>query len=146
MDLLLWRHAEAEAGYPDGARPLTAKGRKQAEKLASWLKGRLPADARILASPALRAQQTAAALTNRVETAAALDTGAEAEAILSAAGWPAAGGAVVVVGHQPTLGRVAALLLAGQETDWAIKKGALWWFRQRQGEPRLHAVIASELV
>ncbi len=146
MDLLLWRHAEAEIGCPDDARQLTAKGRKQAEKLASWLKRRLPAETRVLVSPALRAQQTAAALAYHVETVAALSTGASAMDILSAIGWPTAGGTVIVVGHQPTLGQVAALLLAGQEAGWPIKKGALWWFRQRQGSARLHAVIGAELV
>ena len=37
MDLILWRHAEAEAGEPDDGRALTSKGHKQAEKMAAWL-------------------------------------------------------------------------------------------------------------
>ena len=37
MNLLLWRHAEAQDGDPDLARELTARGRKQAEKMAHWL-------------------------------------------------------------------------------------------------------------
>jgi phosphohistidine phosphatase len=40
------------------------------------------------------------------------------------------------------------LLLAGQEADWTIKKGALWWFsnRVRQGETQtvLRAMIPAE--
>ena len=62
MDLILWRHAEAEDGSPDAKRKLTARGRKQAKQIARWLKPRLPADARIVVSPALRAVQTAEAL------------------------------------------------------------------------------------
>lgn len=61
MDLILWRHAEAEDSVPDSERKLTAKGCKQAEKVGGWLAERLPDDARILVSPAARAQQTAAA-------------------------------------------------------------------------------------
>ena len=54
MELILWRHADAEDGVPDEARRLTAKGRKQAEKMAAWLTARLPADCRVMVSPATR--------------------------------------------------------------------------------------------
>jgi phosphohistidine phosphatase len=43
MDLILWRHAEAEEGGPDLERKLTPKGRKQAKRVAAWLLQRLPA-------------------------------------------------------------------------------------------------------
>src|SRR5674476_1390644 len=62
MDLILWRHAEAEDGTPDHARELTAKGIKQAGKVAAFLHQHLPQDHRILVSPATRTQQTVAAL------------------------------------------------------------------------------------
>src|SRR5436190_21449722 len=39
MDLILWRHADAEPGEPDIGRRLTAKGLKQAERVAAWLDG-----------------------------------------------------------------------------------------------------------
>ncbi|MFZ2909256.1 MAG: histidine phosphatase family protein, partial [Candidatus Desulfobacillus denitrificans] len=52
--------------------------------------------------------------------------------------------------HQPTLGRVAALLLTGEAADWSVRKGALWWFtrRPRNGaeETVLRAVMAPDLV
>ena len=32
MDLILWRHADAEPGEPDDQRRLTAKGKKQARR------------------------------------------------------------------------------------------------------------------
>lgn len=59
MDLILWRHAEAEPGEPDLERALTAKGQRQARRMADWLGSQLPDSCRILASPALRCLQTA---------------------------------------------------------------------------------------
>ena len=154
MDLLLWRHAEAEEGTPDLKRKLTVRGEKQAKQMAEWLKAHAPKQLRILVSPAIRAQQTAKALGLPFETVAQLGPTASVPDLLAAIGWPDGGragersGAVLVVGHQPVLGRLASLLLAGQEADWTIKKGALWWFsnRVRQGETQtvLRAVIPAD--
>ena len=61
MDLILWRHAEAEDGsltLPDAQRRLTERGEKQARKMALWLSEHLPKATRILVSPAQRTQQT----------------------------------------------------------------------------------------
>ena len=41
MQLILWRHAQAEEDDDDLARPLTAKGHKQARKMARFLHGKL---------------------------------------------------------------------------------------------------------
>lgn len=130
MELILWRHAEAEDGVPDGARALTARGRKQAKKMARWLNKRLSGDARILASPAVRAQQTAEALGVPFRTLQRIGPAASAAQLLEATGWPKAGGAVLLVGHQPSLGQVAGLLLGAADLDLQVKKGAVWWFRQ----------------
>ena len=148
MDLLLWRHADAEDGFVDAERRLTAKGAKQAARVAKWLKKRLPADASVIASPARRAQETARALTRNFRTVKEVGTGATAEKLLAAAGWPDAGGVVVVVGHQPVLGEAAALLLSGASADWNIKKGAIWWFasRERGERAQLRAVISPDLL
>jgi phosphohistidine phosphatase len=149
MDLILWRHAEAEDGVPDAARALTARGRKQAKSLARWLRKRLPDDCRIIVSPAVRAQQTAAALDLAAATEPRVDVGAAATEVLAVAGWPDGGGTVLVVGHQPTLGRVAALALTGTTADWPIKKGAIWWLKRRarggEIEVVLRAVIGPDL-
>jgi phosphohistidine phosphatase len=131
VDLILWRHAEAEPGEPDLGRRLTSKGLKQAERVADWLDGRLPDTTRILASPADRAQQTALALKRKFRTAEELAPGASASDVLAAAGWPDARESVLVVGHQPTLGEVASLLLAQDELPWSIRKGAVWWLSNR---------------
>ena len=113
MELILWRHAEAEEGTPDSTRKLTAKGKKQAQLMAEWLKPRLPEHTRIIVSPTKRTQQTAIALDNEFETIADIGPGASAESVLSVAGWPQAKDGVLVVGHQPTLGEVASLLMSG---------------------------------
>ncbi len=150
VDLILWRHAEAADGTPDDARELTAKGAKQAEKVAAFLHGCLPDHARILVSPAARAQQTAAALTKRYTLAPTIAPGASAQDILQAAHWPDAGGTVLVVGHQPTLGEVASQLLGCNGYSLNIRKGALWWFnrREREGAAQitLRLVIGPDLL
>ena len=149
MDLILWRHAEAEDGTPDSARELTKRGRKQAALVSVWLKDRLPADCTILVSPSKRTLQTADALGRPYETSKRVGTGASPSEILSAVDWPGAAGAALVVGHQPTLGGVAAQILCGEAADWTIKKGALWWFSCRErhgGEIVLRAVIGPDLL
>ncbi|MDC8756282.1 phosphohistidine phosphatase SixA [Janthinobacterium fluminis] len=150
MDLILWRHAEAEAGMPDLERALTAKGHKQARRMGEWLASQLPESCRILVSPALRTLQTAEALGRRFKLHAELAPGAEAEDVLKAANWPASKETVLIVGHQPTLGQTAALLLTGEEQDWEMRKAAAWWFSQREpGDPSsiyLKAVMAHDLV
>jgi len=153
MDLLLWRHAEAEEGLPDLKRKLTKRGEKQAQRTAEWLSQNAPKDLRILVSPAVRCKQTAQALGLPFETDKRLGTDGDVSSLLAAIGWPDGGDkgvghkAVLVVGHQPTLGQTAALLLSGAEANWTIKKSALWWFtnRTRRGESQtvLSAVVPS---
>ena len=150
MDLILWRHAEAVDGQPDLARVLTPKGVKQAKALAQWLSSRLPKQTRIIVSPAERTKQTAAALTDEFEIDRQLAPGAPPSAVLAAAGWPDHKGTVLVVGHQPTLGMAAALLIAGEPIPWSIKKGAIWWLsnRVRAEQPQvvLKAVTSPDLL
>jgi len=150
MDLILWRHADAEDGVPDSGRKLTAKGEKQAQQMGQWLKARLPDKFKLLVSPAKRAQQTAQALSKTFDTVKSIAPGADAIAVLAAAGWPEGKGTVVVVGHQPTLARVAAFLLAGEEADWSMKKGSIWWIsnRVRQGESQtvLRVMMPTEFI
>lgn len=148
MELILWRHADAEDGASDAARELTPKGHRQAARMAAWLESRLPRDARIIASPAVRAQQTARALSRAIETSELVNTGAPPSAVLKAAGWPDGEGTVVVVGHQPTLGATAALVLTGKPAGWHFKKCAVWWISVRAGEstPAVVAVMTPGLL
>ena len=131
MDLILWRHADAQDGTPDLERPLTAKGRKQAERMAAWLNAHLPKDTHILASPARRTRETADALGREYEVDKQLAPGADAAHLLAAVGWPEATGAVLVVGHQPTLGETACLLLFGETRPLSLKKGGVLWLTNR---------------
>lgn len=158
MDLFLWRHADAAESQgasldDDLARPLTAKGSKQAKRMAEWLNSFLPEATRVLVSPALRAQQTADALGRKFFTRPELVPDCSAHCLLSLARWPERKAPVLVVGHQPTLGQTAALLmgqalvsLPGEAegdpwdgTPWTIRKGAVWWLRhqERHGQARV---------
>jgi phosphohistidine phosphatase len=131
MELILWRHADAEDGAPDAERELTAKGMRQAKRMAKWLKSHLPDDTVIVASPARRTLQTVRALTADFRVVDQIGTAGNPESLLTAIGWLKAKGTVLVVGHQPTLGETAALLLSGRKEQWALKKGAIIWLAQR---------------
>ena len=132
MELILWRHAEAEPGEPDEGRMLTAKGHKQAWKMAEWLDRSLPNSCRILASPTARTMQTAEALGRKFKVCPELAPLATPEEILAAANWPDSREPVLIVGHQPYLGQLAALLIAGTPQEWTIRKGNVWWLVQRE--------------
>lgn len=153
MDLILWRHAEAfdlREGGDDLERALTAKGERQAARMAGWLNRQLTAGTRVLVSPARRAQQTAQALERRFRTVPALAPSGTVEGLLAAARWPEAREAVLVVGHQPTLGMAAGYLLTGQPQGWSLRKGGLIWLRTRERDGQtqvvLHAAIAPDLL
>lgn len=153
MDLILWRHAEAEEGgpdQPDSKRRLTPRGDKQAHDMAKWLKPRLSKKVKILVSPAMRTQQTASALALPFEIEPKIAVGANAVDLLEAAGWPEGSGTVMLIGHQPTLGQLAALLLSEMEDNWSVKKGGVWWYsgRSRDGEDQviLKAVMNPDLL
>lgn len=153
MDLILWRHAEAFEhpdplrGHPgdgqDMARRLTPRGEKQAARMAAWLDRQLPEGARVWTSPALRAEQTAQTLGRRLRVREELVPEAPAQAVLDLVQWPLGRSPVLVVGHQPTLGRVIAVLLGLQEADCPVRKGAVWWLRHREREGRAQTVIVT---
>jgi len=127
---------------------LTPKGERQAAKMGRWLNHHLPDSARVLVSPTLRTMQTAQGLDRRRRLMEALGPDQTVEALLHAARWPDAKEPVVVVGHQPTLGLTAAYLLAGVAQPWSVRKGAVWWLRQRErangAEVVLHTVLGPE--
>ena len=150
MELILWRHAEAEPGEPDLGRRLTAKGHQHAERVGAWLDRQLPATTRVLSSPAERAVQTAQGLKRKFRVDNGLAPGATVGAVLAAVSWPDAREPVLVVGHQPTLGEVAAYLLTGDELAWSVRKCSAWWIssRVRDGVRSvvLKAVVGPEFV
>ncbi|ABM37519.1 MULTISPECIES: SixA phosphatase family protein [Polaromonas] len=150
MDLILWRHAEAE-DLPEGVvdaqrdleRKLTSRGEKQAARMAEWLDRQLPGSARTLVSPARRCEQTALALGRKFKTRVELAPGAAPEDVLELVQWPLSKTPVLVIGHQPTLGQVIARLLGLVDSDCAIKKGALWWLRTRERDGQVQAVVVT---
>lgn len=153
MNLVIWRHADASPGEPDAARPLTDPGRLQAAAVAGWLTKHLPGPYRVIGSPALRARATAGALTPDYEAVPALGYGLESatgQAVLVAAGWPDGQGTVVFVGHQPTVGKVVSLLLAGVEGKCEVFGGSAWWFSNEvktfEKLNLLRAVVSPDLL
>ena len=142
MELILWRHADAEDANPggDAARRLTRKGVKQAERMARWLLPHLEGTWRVVVSPAARALETVAPLGLPHEVRDTISTSASAQSVLAEAGWPE-GGQVIVVGHQPTLGQVAALLMGGASGEVSVRKGSILWFSTRGREGRQETML-----
>jgi phosphohistidine phosphatase len=151
MDLILWRHAEAEVaadGDDDLSRALTSKGDRQAQRMASWLDSHLPEGTRVLCSPAKRTEQTAKALGRKFKLREELVPDSNADAVLDLIKWhpdtgPQGKGPVLLVGHQPYLGEVVARLLGMPEQACAIRKGSVWWLRTRVREGQLQTVLLT---
>jgi phosphohistidine phosphatase len=153
MDLILWRHAEAEPHKPDELadqlRVLTPKGARHASRVGAWLDRQLPSQCRILSSPATRCVQTAEGLGRKFQVVEALNTDSTPEAILEASGWPNARLPVVIVGHQPLLGQVAALAFTGAVHDWKIRKASVLWIAHKgeaDRDPFVRLAVGPDMV
>jgi len=157
MDLILWRHAEAEEaqeGGDDLSRSLTKKGERQAMRMAAWLDRHLPEGTRVLVSPSRRTQQTVAPLGRKFKLRDELVPETSVEDVLTLLKWdpetgPQLKGPVLLVGHQPYLGQLVAKLLGMQEHHCPVRKGGVWWLRTRvrDGQPQtvLLTVACPEL-
>lgn len=150
MDLILWRHAEAEdltdthadpAG--DLKRSLTPRGEKQAARMAAWLDRQLPEGTRIFVSPARRCEQTAMALNRKFRLRQELAPDGSPSALLTLAQWPLAKTPTLIIGHQPVLGQTIAQLVGLAENDCPVKKGAVWWLRNREREGLSQTVVVT---
>lgn len=145
MDLILWRHAEAEderEGLPDTERKLTGRGEKQAARVAAWLDRHLPEGTRIFSSPAVRCEQTVLALGRKYKIRETLQQGIVTVAdVLEAAQWPAARQPVMIVGHQPVLGETLAQLLGVEGGSLPVRKAAVWWLRTRERDGAAQTVV-----
>lgn len=135
IDLILWRHADAHEGWPDMKRQLTPLGLAQARATADWLKPRLPERYWLMSSPADRARQTAEALGHEIRFDDRLIPGGDTKDYADAIEWPdgpqGCPGTLVLVGHQPNLGAIAARLLTGMEYGFEVQKSSIWWFTSR---------------
>ena len=151
MDLILWRHSEAEPlkeGEDDLSRPLTAKGERQATRMADWLERHLPEGTRIVASPARRAEQTVLTLGRKYKLREELSPDATPEGVLQWLKWdektgPHGKGPVLLVGHQPWMGQLIAQLIKLQEPECSIRKGSVWWLRTRVRDYKLQTVLLT---
>jgi phosphohistidine phosphatase len=151
MDLILWRHAEAEEASPGGddlSRALTKKGEKQAARMAAWLDRHLPEGTRVLVSPAVRTQQTAAALDRKFKLRDELVPETTVDDVLTLLKWdaeigPQLKGPVLLVGHQPYLGELVAKLLGMQAHTCPVRKGGVWWLRTRMRDGKPQTVLLT---
>jgi phosphohistidine phosphatase len=157
MNIVLWRHADAELSTPDMTRELTPKGRRQAKSVARWLEAQLPKDTRVLVSPAARALQTAEALEREIEIVPGLapDESVNSYVRVIANNLEALAkkrSTIILVGHQPLIGRTIGRLLSGvpktmqepeYESDVSVRKGQVWWLTARPDSKDLLMLIAK---
>lgn len=137
MQIILWRHAEAEIGVHDLERQLTTKGHNQATKIALQLRKKLPENHQIWVSQALRSKQTAAHLGVPGCELPQLNPEADAQQIVSLFQGIHTNETVVIVGHQPWIGQICAFLLNqnwNTKSHWSVKKGGFWWFECQKQE------------
>jgi phosphohistidine phosphatase len=125
------------------ARTLTPRGEKQAARMAGWLDRQLPQSTRILVSPARRTEQTAIALGRKYKIRPELVPDGSVAQLLELVQWPTGKGTILVVGHQPTLGQTIAQLMGFSATECAVKKGAVWWLRNRERDAHTQTVIVT---
>jgi phosphohistidine phosphatase len=154
-NIILWRHAEATDATDDElqddmARALTPKGQRQAKRMARWLKPHLPENTLLLSSVALRAFQTAQALNKaksaKINVHSVLNPSANLPEVLAFLATFGAVNSLLLVGHQPLLGRLVGHLLGLEESEFNIKKGAIWWLRLKSNPANLNQPLRYEIV
>jgi phosphohistidine phosphatase len=135
MLLYLMRHGLAEEPTPDGedgARKLTPEGVDKIRKAAIGLRSAGFVIEMILASPIARAQETAELVAREFERlkpriVPELTTGAAPAGALDALGRLQLPENALAIGHEPTLSRLASLMLAGssESIDIKLKPGSV---------------------
>ena len=148
QNLIIWRHAEAEVqsetGH-DADRVLTKRGHKDAAKMAKWLVKHVPDHIALVSSPAIRCLQTAQPLHHlmgsEIKVADFLSVDGNVEGIIKAISGLNNTETLLMVGHQPNLGLLISQLLGMSESACVVKKGAVWWLKQRKFGQSLHCYI-----
>ena len=151
LHVIFWRHAEAEdvaspGNEADLQRALTRQGRRDASHMAAWIKAHVPKPWLVCASPAVRARQTAMTLVDYPAEDARLAPERSIEELLAViASHQDTHTALILCGHQPTLGSAALRWLAGCEQTLSIRKGGLIWVAERQREGSSNRILRASL-
>ena len=146
MDLIFWRHAEtteAEDGQADADRPLTARGERQAARMAHWLERQLPESTKVLCCPSVRAEQTVTPLGRKYKLREELSPNACIEDVLALAQWPLNKHSVLLVTHQPLIGEIISQLRHIQLPELVVKKGSVWWLRSRFKDEKPQTMLVT---
>lgn len=133
MRVILFRHGPA--GSPDGSRwpddgsrPLTTRGKERTLDAARGLARIESGITRIVTSPLVRAEQTARLLHGTLRASVPVDAldglapGGSYRKIIQHLAGLASGDVVVLVGHEPSLGKLAGMLLFGAPASLPLKK------------------------
>ncbi|MDW2983173.1 MAG: histidine phosphatase family protein [Rhodanobacter sp.] len=133
-ELILLRHAEAvpiETAGDDSQRPLSSRGEREAQAAGLWLAAHGLRPDRVLCSPSRRTDET-----TRLALAAIDDAPAPQQAgeiydatpgeLLALLDQHADAGTVLLVGHNPGMERLVALLVEGRSDEFrGMPPGAL---------------------
>ena len=166
MRLYLVRHGDATGAEENPRRPLSAKGRGEVERMASFLARSGVRPRRVLHSGKLRAGETAAILARALapglmlEESETLGPEDSPDRLISAAktwtqaamdgrgGTSAAANDILIVGHMPFMARaLAALVGADASPEFAaFASGAVACLETDEGRWRLLWFVAPELL
>jgi phosphohistidine phosphatase len=78
-----------------------------------------------------------------------LNTDSTAERMFEACGWPGHRFPALLIGHQPLLGELAALILAGTAQPWKIRKAGVFWIKGSDAEdsiPFIRLAVGPDLI
>jgi len=146
MDLIFWRHAEtteAEDGQADSERSLTARGERQAARMAHWLERQLPESTKVLCCPSVRAEQTVIPLGRKYKLREELSPNASIDDVLTLAQWPLNKHSVLLVTHQPLIGEIISQLMQIQLQELVVRKGSVWWLRSRFKDEKPQTMLVT---
>ena len=146
MELIFWRHAEtteALDGQADAERPLTARGERQALRMAHWLERQLPESTKILCCPSVRAEQTVIPLGRKYKLREELSPNASIDDVLTLAQWPLNKNSILLVTHQPLIGEIISQLMQIQLQELVVRKGSVWWLRSRFKDEKPQTMLVT---
>ena len=154
MKLYLLRHADAATqALVDDERAISDKGAKQCRRVARFCFQNEVRPDEILASPLLRAQQTAKPVAKklgvRIETVSWLVYGTGPARVIDQLAARRDVPSIMLVGHEPDLGLLAAALLGSGDEAIHIRKASLTFLEVtdfRTGGARLEWSVPAMLM